>query len=134
MSGNAEASEPTGGASFLLDTNVLIDVLKGEPQALAWLEAEGTGAAISVITWMEILVGCHEQELEAVTDWLNGFTRLELTQPVASKAVELRRTLGIKIPDAIILATARCHQRQLVSRNTRDFPVTLGDVVVPYQL
>jgi len=103
----------------LLDTSVLIDVLKGAPQALAWLEAEGTGAAI---------------ELEAVTDWLNGFTRLELTQPVASKAVELRRTLGIKIPDAIILATARCHQRQLVSRNTRNFPVTLGDVVVPYQL
>ena len=113
---------------------MLIDVLKGAPQALAWLEAEGTGAAICVVTWIEILVGCHELELEAVTDWLNGFTRLEITQPVASKAVELRWPLGIKVPDAIILATARGHQRQLVSRNTRDFPVSLGDVVVPYPL
>ena len=110
---------------------MLIDVLKGAPQALAWLEAEGTGAAICVVTWIEILVGCHELELEAVTDWLNGFTRLDFTQPVASKAVELRWPLGIKVPDAIILATARCHMRPLRHSTTPHFPVTLGDVVVP---
>ena len=45
-----------------------------------------------------------------------------------------RRNLGLKIPDAIILATARCHRLQLVTRNTRDFPESLGGVQVPYRL
>jgi predicted nucleic acid-binding protein len=38
------------------------------------------------------------------------------------------------LPDAIILATARCHQLQLATRNTRDFPEELAGVVVPYTL
>ncbi|MEY4760096.1 MAG: hypothetical protein RLZZ268_1594 [Cyanobacteriota bacterium] len=89
-------------AGLLLDSNILIDLLRGEAQALAWIEAHAGATSISVISWMEILVAC-------------------------------RRSLGLKIPDAIILATARCHRLQLVTRNTRDFPESLGDVQVPYR-
>lgn len=42
----------------VLDTNILIDVLRGEPLALAWLEQQPQ-ARISVITWIEVLVGCR---------------------------------------------------------------------------
>ncbi len=41
---------------------------------------------------------------------------------------------GLKIPDAIILATARCADLNLATRNSRDFPLTLGGVVHPYGL
>lgn len=41
---------------------------------------------------------------------------------------------GLKIPDAIILATARCADLNLATRNSRDFPLTLGGVLHPYQL
>jgi predicted nucleic acid-binding protein len=44
---------------LLLDSNVLIDVLRGERQALEWLEGQAEGLAISVISWIEVLVGCE---------------------------------------------------------------------------
>jgi predicted nucleic acid-binding protein len=121
-------------AGLLLDSNILIDLLRGEAQALAWIEAHSGKTSISVISWMEILVGCHDDELDTVEPWLSSFPRLELTQAIAWEAVACRRNLGLKIPDAIILATARCHRLQLVTRNTRDFPESLGGVQVPYRL
>jgi len=53
---------------FCLDTNILIDVLKGEPSALAWLERQQR-PAISLITWMEVLVGCQPDEVPVVQRW-----------------------------------------------------------------
>ena len=50
---------------ILLDTNILIDVLRGEAEALRWLEQQGQ-ASISVITWIEVLVGCRTRERERV--------------------------------------------------------------------
>ena len=41
---------------LLLDTNILIDVLRGEARALAWLELQER-PMISVISWIEVLVG-----------------------------------------------------------------------------
>ena len=117
--------------TLLLDSNVLIDVLQGRRAALAWLEAQER-AAISVISWIEVLVGCEPDQLEPVRSWLDGFARYELDQPVAGMAVVCRQQLGLKVPDAIILATARRHGLVLATRNSRDFPITLGDVLHPY--
>ncbi len=61
-------------ALILLDTNILIDVLRGEEVALRWLMAQGQ-ASISVITWIEVLVGCRAEERERVETWLEGFRR-----------------------------------------------------------
>jgi len=97
---------------LLLDTNILIDVLRGEAAALAWLEQQQS-PRISVITWFEVLEGCRDGE---------------------SEAVRLRQQHGLKVPDAIILATARCAQLTLASRNSRDFPLTLGGVLHPYAI
>ena len=50
------------------------------------------------------------------------------------RAVQLRKTKRIKLPDAIIWATAQVHQCLLVTRNTRDFDVNEPGVRVPYAL
>lgn len=118
---------------LLLDTNILIDVLRGEAVALAWLEQQPS-PSISVITWIEVLVGCREGEADAVRGWLESFHRLPLDDAISGETVRLRQRHGLKAPDAIILATARCAQLSLATRNTRDFPLALGDVLHPYQL
>ncbi|MEB3322131.1 MAG: PIN domain-containing protein [Synechococcaceae cyanobacterium] len=92
------------------------------------------GSAISVITWIEILVGCRAHERTAVRSWLEGFRRLDLDQAVAAEAVFCRRQRGLKMPDAIILPTARCHGLVLATRNVRDFPPERGLMIRPYRL
>jgi len=119
--------------TLLLDTNILIDVLRGEPPALQWLE-EQTAPAISVITWIEVLVGCRGGEAAHEEPWLESFERLPLDQAIARRTVQLRQRHGLKVPDAIILATATCHDLTLATRNSRDFPLSLGSVMHPYQL
>jgi predicted nucleic acid-binding protein len=118
---------------LLLDTNILIDVLRGEAVALTWLEQQGE-AQISVITWIEVLVGCRTGETQAVETWLESFPRLPLGDAVARESVRLRQQHGLKVPDAIILATARCADLTLATRNSRDFPLELGGVLHPYRL
>jgi predicted nucleic acid-binding protein len=118
---------------LLLDTNILIDVLRGEAVALAWLEQQQQ-PHISVITWIEVLVGCREGETGRVHDWLESFPRLPLDEAIAAETVLLRQRHGLKIPDAIILATARCGDFSLATRNVKDFSLALGGVVHPYRL
>ena len=116
---------------LLLDTNILIDVLRGEAPALAWLEQQQQ-PRISLISWIEVLVGCREGESRRVQAWLDTFPRLPLDDTIALESVQLRQRHGLKIPDAIILATARCADLSLATRNSRDFPLTLGGVLHPY--
>jgi predicted nucleic acid-binding protein len=118
---------------LLLDTNILIDVLRGEAVALAWLEQQQS-PQISVITWIEVLVGCRDAETEAVQVWLEAFPRLPLDDASSRAAVRLRQQHGMKMPDAIILATARCAELTLATRNSRDFPLTMGGVLHPYMI
>ena len=116
-----------------LHTNIHIDVLKGEPSALAWLERQQR-PAISLITWMGVLVGCLPDEAPVVQRWLEGFDRIAIDPCIAEAAVSLRREHTLKLPDAIILATAQCSGPVIATRNTKDFPLRLGDVLHPYEL
>jgi predicted nucleic acid-binding protein len=79
-------------------------------------------------------VGCREGESGRVEAWLDTFPRLPLNDAIALESVRLRQRHGLKIPDAIILATAHCADLTLASRNSRDFPLALGGVVHPYEL
>lgn len=116
---------------LLLDTNILTDVLRGEAMALAWLEQQ-QNPRISVISWIEVLAGCRDGDIEAVQTWLESFPRLPLDDAISRETVRLRKQHGLQVPDAIILATARCAQLTLATRNSRDFPLTLGGVLHPY--
>ncbi len=115
----------------LLDTNILIDYLRGLPEARHELGLyEDT--AISIVTWIEVLVGAPP-ELEAATRaFLDGFTVIALDQAVAERAVAVRRGHRVKLSDAIIWASAQVGGRLLVTRDTKRFPVGDPGVRVPY--
>jgi|ETNmetMinimDraft_15_1059895.scaffolds.fasta_scaffold79257_2 hypothetical protein len=120
--------------NVLLDSCILIDFLSGREAAREYL-AEAEGAAISRITWMEVMVGADSAEEEAaIRGFLSAFDVLPVGGPVAEEAVILRRTRRMKLPDAIIFATARVHGRQLATRNTKDFQEGEVGVSVPYLL
>jgi len=84
---------------------------------------------------MELHCGARDEaEHQAVDTLLGTLTRVELSESVARRAVELRRTLRLKLPDAVVLASAEVEGCILVSRNTRDFPSEDPRVRFPYTL
>jgi predicted nucleic acid-binding protein len=120
----------------LFDTNILIDYLNGIPAAKTELDRY-TGKddkAISVITWMEVLVGTTPDTDNATRGFLAGFQSLPIDALVASRSVEIRKSHKIKLPDAIVWASAQVHDRILVTRNTKDFAADEPGVRVPYRL
>lgn len=118
----------------LVDSCILIDFLCGREPARRYL-ASLEGAAISLVTWMEVVAGASAPEEDAaIRGFLGAFDVLAVDAPVAEEAVLLRRTRRLELPDAVIFATARVNGRSLATRNTRDFRAGEEGVVVPYVL
>jgi predicted nucleic acid-binding protein len=116
----------------VFDTNILIDYLNGNPDANAELHRY-QDRYISRIVWMEVLCGVFGRPQEQITrQFLHSFTVTELDSTIAEEAIQIRRQFRLKLPDAIVLATARFHQCKLVTRNTKDFDSNWPEVHVPY--
>jgi len=122
-----------GPLRALFDTNILIDYLNGVDDAKTEL-ARYERPAISVISWIEVLAGT-KTDVEAETrKFLAIFERVELNEAIADRAVALRRSAKMRVPDAIILATARVENLVLVTRNTKDFPAHEPGIRIPYRI
>ena len=120
--------------SALFDTNILIDLFSGRREAKQALEAWPPQNAISLVTWMEVMVGAKKYNQEHRTRVaMSAFNIIGVSQAIAERSVALRQEYGMKLPDAIILATAQVHRLELVTRNTKDFKDIVG-VVTPYEL
>jgi predicted nucleic acid-binding protein len=117
----------------LFDTNVLIDFLAGIPQARSEIERYEDGA-ISIVTWMEVMIGAPDGAEDATRSFLTRFELIGLDQDVAEVAVSLRRAHRLKLPDAVIWASARRHGRLLVTRDIKEFPAGDPGVRSPYRL
>lgn len=117
----------------LFDTNILIDYLRGIPQARAQCDSH-SDRAVSIITWMEVMAGSTASNEADTRSFLLNFSTLPLDADVAERASLLRKTNRVKLPDAIIQATAENSGRILITRNTRDFPPGTPGVLIPYTL
>ena len=122
---------PQRVVAALFDTNILIDHLRGIAAARDEL-ARYTDKAISLITWMEVLVGTSEPHRPATRAFLDSFIRIEIDPRVAERAVALRQAQRIKLPDAIVWASAQVHGRLLVTRDTKDFSPGDPGIRMPY--
>jgi predicted nucleic acid-binding protein len=117
----------------VLDTNILIDLLKGREEANTEV-GRYAGLAISRISWIEVLIGATSAEdQDRIESLLNFFEVIELDEVIARAAIWLRRQHHrLRLPDAVIWATARVRNYLFVARDARDFPVDDPGIRVPY--
>jgi hypothetical protein len=118
----------------VFDTNILIDYLNGIEAAQKEL-SQYRDRQISVITFIEVMVGAKESEEEkAIRGFLASFEVVELSAEIAQETISLRKSLRLKVPHAIVYATARSQGCILVSRNIKDLKPEWPDIRVPYQI
>jgi predicted nucleic acid-binding protein len=121
----------------VVDTDVLIDYLRDQPQAVVWLEENAERAlAVSAVTLAELYVGVREAEERRRLDAFSAaFDVLPLDRATAVQAGLWRRdygrTHGTGLADALIAASVDAVGGLLVTLNQRHFPM-LPNVVVPY--
>jgi hypothetical protein len=124
-------------SGYSFDSNILIDLLRGFPQPKAELErAVQRGRVwVSRIVWIEVMSKGEGEGLRRAEVLLSGFGVDEIDEEIAGRAAALRRERPrLKAMDAIILASALTRGRVLVTRNTKDFPVEMPGIRVPYTL
>ena len=117
-----------------IDSDVLIDYFDGIPASAEELARYDT-LLISRITWIEVLVGARTPELREVREhFLRQFRLIELDAAVARRAIALRQEHRLRLPDAIVWASALSRRALLVTRNTKHFPRDHPGVRTPYTL
>jgi predicted nucleic acid-binding protein len=109
------------GTALLLDTDVLVDSLRGARR----LVAGDIALAYSVVTLCELFAGTDTDE-GVVRVLLSPFTPIDVDVEIAERAGRIRRVTRLRTPDALIAATAVVHGLALVTRNLRDFGRVTG--------
>jgi predicted nucleic acid-binding protein len=121
-------------SEFYFDTNILIDALHDRPQAWAELR-RARRPWISRISWIEVLAGAPDGTQAETERFLDLFAVAEVDEEVGRRAAALRQQRrSMKLPDAIILASAQLSGRILVTRNSKDFPANMPGIRIPYTL
>jgi len=106
------------GIDFLADTNAVVYLLSGNNCMKPFLQKT---VAVSVISYMELLSfpSITDDEEKRIRQFLSICDLIQIDKQVMEKTIELRRRHKIKLPDAIIAATAIIHNIPLITADTR---------------
>ena len=122
---------------WLVDTDVMIDLLRGYDPAVTWIRPRTRQIALSAITVAELYAGIKgADEKHALEDLIELFPVLPVTVEVAKQGglyrQQFRPSHGVGLADALIAATAVAQRAQLVTLNGKHFPM-LDGVEAPYR-
>jgi predicted nucleic acid-binding protein len=122
--------------TYLIDSNTLIEYVgKQLPiTGTLWLEnlIDSEDGTLSIINWIEIFSypAIEEEEKNRFEDLCERLVLLNVTFDIAERTALLRQKVKMKLPDAIIAATALVHRLTLVTNDTHDFKNVPGLAMV----
>jgi len=124
-------------AKYLVDTDVLIDFLRGNAKAKKFVKTNFDSIILSSITVAELYSGVREGDERANLDeFIELIPVVPITGETAIKGGLFKRDYirshGTGLADAIIAATAKAHDATLCSLNKKHFPM-VKDLKVPYK-
>jgi len=119
----------------LLDTDILIDFLRGEQGARDFLSAlpEEATPCCSVITVAELYAGMRESEWERTTELIDSMIVLPITKEIAELAGRFKREakgFDLELSDCFIAATAVIEATTLATRNAKHYPMSQVELLV----
>jgi predicted nucleic acid-binding protein len=125
------------GMNMLVDSNVIIDYVSNRIPEKSAKQLDiyfNSNFSVSIISKIEVLgFNTQEFELEQLESFIQLSSIVYMDEAVADKTIEIRRMKRIKLPDAIIAATALVQNCILLSHNTTDFNKIEGlQVLDPY--
>ena len=122
----------------LVDTDVMVDIRRGHPPALAWFDGLGEVPGLPGFVLMELVAGCKtRKDMREVKKQASLFQIYWPTSTDCEQALDIfmatRFSSGLSMPDAIIGATAMGLTATLFTFNARDFKAIKGlDFQAPY--
>lgn len=131
-------SEDLDWPKYVIDSDVLIDHLRGYQQAMDFIDSlllDGAEVCFSVISEAEIYSNVRPGELAKIRALFDSLTRFNVNGQIARKAGEYRtvfRSHSMVLPDALVAATAFVWGADLITRNDRHYPMKDFRVIVPY--
>ncbi len=109
------------GIKFLLDTNIVIGLLKQGLSILPNQNITFANSAISQITRNELLSfpRITVDEENAIRHFTDCITVINLNEEIEHNTIHFRRVFGGKLPDAIIIATAQTYHLELITLDNK---------------
>lgn len=112
---------------YLLDSNILIDYLRGDKKTAEFLynlEKTDNSAFISVITEYELLCGKDIDDpakSQKISELLSLFPPIDVNSEIVKISAKFYRNYNLGIADAVIAGTALYTNSTLITRNTKHF-------------
>ena len=116
---------------IILDTNILIEILKGGRKTVNTVESLTEQLSISSITAMELYYGAlNKAELKKLEKFVSLFSIIHLDETISRAATKLiklyAKSHSLDIPDSLIASTALLNDAMLLTYNKKDFKYIEG--------
>ncbi|MGD0094199.1 MAG: type II toxin-antitoxin system VapC family toxin [Planctomycetota bacterium] len=117
--------------ALLLDTDVLVDYLRGREAAVSFVQAHADRVVVSAVTVAELYAGVREDaESQELDEFLRIFPQLAATSEIAKAGglhkCRYARSHGVGLADALVAATAEAHGAELATLNVKHYPMFKG--------
>lgn len=114
--------------AVIVDTDVLIDFLRGYPKAVNFVRSNSTRIVLSSIVVAELYAGVKgEKELNQLDAFLTLFRIISVSPELARSGglikMKYGKSQGVGLADAIIAATVESEQAELKTLNIKHYPM-----------